>query len=259
MAQIDIELPDALREALAMPRCADLRLPEPATLTVSLPTGAVLPAIGDFTRGIPTDCSLAFNLLAQIGPVMGNLHCVINILKLVEPIVGIITGLAKVPPEPPGPELMQKLTDAVQPAMKCIVKLVVPQFGLVFFLRDVLTLIARLLKCLKEQLESLAGLLGGLSLRIAAADPSNADLLASLQCAQQNAVLSGAGLMASIDPLKTLIDLAKPLAAIAGQDLDIDLSGLGSPDSAEKIQEICDKLDPIIATLETVAQALGGG
>lgn len=259
MATIDIELPAALRDALAVPRCADLELPEPATRKLSLPTGAVLPAIGDFTRGIPTDCSLAFNLLAQIGPVLGNLHCVINILKLVEPIVSIITGLAKVPPEPPGPELVKKLADAVPPAMECIVKLVVPQAGLVIFLRDVLDLIARLLRCLVEKLESLASLLGGLSLQISTADPNNADLLASLQCAQENAARSGAGLMASIDPLKMLIDLVKPLAAIAGQDLDVDLSALGSPDSAEAIQEICDKLDPIIQTLETVAQALGGG
>jgi hypothetical protein len=256
---IDIPLPAALSEALAVPRCADLRLPEPKTLSISLPTGAVLPAVNDFTRGIPTDCSLAFNLLAQIGPVMGNLHCVISILKLVEPIVNIVTGLAKVPPEPPGPELVQKLAEAVPDAMECIVKLVVPQAGLVIFLRDVLDLIAKLLGCMCQHLGSLADMLDGLSLKISAVGPDNAELLASLACAQENAARSGAMMMASIEPLQALIALAKPLASIAGQDLDVDLSGLGSPESAEKIREIVEKIQPIVETLKTIAQALGGG
>lgn len=257
MAPIDIELPAALRDALAVPRCADLGLPAPTTLTLSLPTGGSLPAINDFTRGLPTDCSLAFNLLAQIGPLMGNLHCVISILKVVKPMMEVVTGLTKNPLKPPA-QAVAEMAEAIPPAMECILKLVVPQSGLVFFLADVLNLIAKLLKCLMQHLESLASMLGGLNLKIESA-AGNPDLLGSLQCAQENALTSAAGLMASVEPLAALIELAKPLASFAGVELDIDLSGLGSADSAEAIQQVVETLTPIVAAIETVAQALGGG
>jgi hypothetical protein len=256
---IDIELPDSLREALEVPRCIDLSLPEPATLSISLPTGGTLPAIGDFTRGIPDDCSLAFNLLAQVGPLLGNLDCIIKMLQLVEPLVNVVTGLTKVPPDPPAEDIL-KLAQALPPALNCIAKLLVPPLGLAQFLRDILLLIARLLRCIIGQLETVAGLLSGLALRIdVAAGAGNAELVASLECARDNAARSGATVMAAIEPLAAILALAKPLASFAGVELDVDLSGLGSPESAAQIVTIIETLEPVAVALEAAAEALGGG
>ena len=45
-----------------------------ADLKVTLPFGGELKALRDFTKGIPSDCSLVFNLLGQLPPLLGGLH-----------------------------------------------------------------------------------------------------------------------------------------------------------------------------------------
>jgi hypothetical protein len=39
MSKIDVRLPDAIQEQLALPRCADIRLPQARLPQIRLPTG----------------------------------------------------------------------------------------------------------------------------------------------------------------------------------------------------------------------------
>ena len=96
---IDVPLPEALQEFLAKPRCADISLPEPGSVSLQLPTGGTIKGIGDVTQGIPTNCSLNFSLLLQLGPILANLECFIRVLKVIKPLIDVIKGLPFPPVE----------------------------------------------------------------------------------------------------------------------------------------------------------------
>jgi hypothetical protein len=145
MPQIDIELPAAVRQKLELPRCVDLKLPEPAKLSISLPLGGTLPAVGDFTKGIPDDCSLSFSLLLQLGPFLGAFECLFRTMALVAPLVQVVQGL----PTPPF-EALQKLGEALPPFLECVAKIAVPAAGIIPEL-------AGALQCAQENAAASAG------------------------------------------------------------------------------------------------------
>ena len=55
-------------------------LPEP--LEISLPGGVKLSGFLDFSKGMPTQCSVTFSLLQQLAPVMASLTPILNILNV---------------------------------------------------------------------------------------------------------------------------------------------------------------------------------
>ena len=81
---IDIPIPVDLQELMQIPECFDLRLDKPVDLSLHLPTGSVLKAMGDVSKAVPTDCALAFNLLLQLGPLLASMECLLKILKLLK-------------------------------------------------------------------------------------------------------------------------------------------------------------------------------
>src|SRR6516164_3598773 len=162
MATIDIPLPAELTQALTPPRCLNLQLPKPEIPTLKLPTGGTIKGVADFTRGIPTDCSMNFSLILQIAPIMASMECLLKVLKF---LGGIINAATQTPPNP-------------------------------------LVLIARLLHCTIEALQSVVNILGGLQLDIASAlQEGNDDKLAALQCAQENAGIAADSTMKSLEPI----------------------------------------------------------
>ena len=192
MANYDIPVSPELQKALSLPHCLDLSLPQAGPLKVTLPTGGSLAAFTDISKGIPTDCQLTLSLLLQLGPLLASMECVLKILGVLGPLLEVITGLAKVPPSPPGPEILGKLAKAVEALMPCI-GLAIPGAGFVPFVRDLLCLILKVLKCFLGQLKTIAGVMGGLALKIQAAQENDdVDQLAILHCAQDNAAASAA-------------------------------------------------------------------
>src|SRR5262249_22637936 len=83
MGTIDIELPEDLRQALTPPKCLDLQLPKPGRTELKLPSGGTIRPIPDIAGGIPTDCSMNFNLALQMAPIMASMECLLKVLKFI--------------------------------------------------------------------------------------------------------------------------------------------------------------------------------
>src|SRR5688500_14436119 len=135
MANLDIPVPDKLREALSAPRCIDLSLGKPKKLTVQLPSGAALTSLANAGQNIPNDCSLTFSLMLQIAPLMGSMECVLKILKLLKPLSDAVTS------PPPTPALIKEIVTAVADLAPCF--LMLTPAGMIPFVRDILCLILK--------------------------------------------------------------------------------------------------------------------
>lgn len=249
---IDVTLPDALQEALAQPIC--IALPKPGKAQITLPTGGTLKGISDITKSIPDDCSLSFSLALQLGPFLANLDCLLKIMKVLEPLINVVTALAK--PDPfKAAEAAPKLIAAVPPLVECFAQFFI---GVPLFVRDILCLIIKLLRCVLGQLKSVMAVLGGLSLQIASAKQNgNTELLAALQCAEANANASAQHMVAGVEPILVLLSLAEPLLGIAGVS-PIKTPAIASPEDLAQMQAMVDTLDQLVKTLQLVADGLGG-
>ncbi|MGR9099220.1 MAG: hypothetical protein ACU826_01510 [Gammaproteobacteria bacterium] len=251
MAKIDITLPDELQDALAEPVCVPF--PSTGPIELKLPSGGHIKAINDITDKIPTDCSLSFSLLLQLGPILANLECFLKVLKLLEPLITIITNITdpvKVA------KAMPDFAVAAKDVTLCITSLTTPS-GIACFLIDILRLIAKLLKCVIGQLKTIVSLLGGLSLQISSAQAAgNTALLASLECAQTNTMNSAKGSMTAVEPIIAVLSLAEPLLGIAGVD-PIKIPPLADADSLESIESTVETLEEVVKTIELVADGLG--
>lgn len=250
---IDVPLPESLKKFLAQPHCADISLPKPGKIEVCLPLGGRLQGLVDTNKSIPDDCSLIFSLLLQLGPIMASIECLIKVLKLIEPLIDIIKAL---------PfdfftivKALPKFVKAAEDVLLCIGQV---QFGVPMFVRDLLLLIAKFLHCVAGQLKSVADLMGGLQLSITTAQQNgNGELLAQLQCAQENANTQAAGAMSSLDAIAVILSLAEPFLGIAGVD-PIKLPAIGSATDADALATTADTLEQLSQTLITVASALPG-
>ena len=254
MAQLDIKIEGSLQEALKLPPCEEIRLKLPSPLKITLPTGPSINALSDLSKGFPTDCSLTVNLMLQIAPLLANLECLLNILKLIKPLIDIVTGL----PVPPI-KAVKEFADAAPPALACLVKLVPTPLSILPFLRDLLCLVLKALKCFLSQMKTLIGFLGGIQLKLQAAQSeNNRDLMNSLQCAQDNAMTQAQGLSQSLDPIFTILQLMTTIFAIAGKEPP-KLPTLGAPPAdVEGLNTLVQTIQGVVATLQVIADAIGG-
>lgn len=249
---IDVPLPDNVKEFLAQPHCIDLALPKPSKVEVCLPLGGRIQGLVDATKEIPDDCSLTFSLLLQLGPIMASIECLIKVLKLIKPLIDVIKAvpdplkLAKVVPD---------FIKAAEDVLPCVLQVTL---GVPMFVRDLLLLIAKVLHCIAGTLKSIAGLMGGIQLSIATAQKNgNAELLAQLQCAQENAQCQAAAAMSSIDAIAAILSLAEPFLGIAGVDPIVLPTG-GSAEDAQSLETTAETLLQVSQTLITIAEALPG-
>ncbi len=251
MNTIDIALNDELQEALKQPVCLDIGLPKPGSAQITLPNGGRIKGIADITKGIPSDCSLSFSLMMQMGPIMANMECLINILKLVKPLTDVIKGL----PFPPV-KAISDFIEASGPAIECVLGMV--GLGIPLFIKDLLCLIIKLLNCMIDQMKSLLALLGGLQLQITAATAEgNEELLKSLECAQDNAKCSSDAAMQAFEPITLVLELAAPLLEIAGAPA-IEIPALAPADDLEAFEQVITTMEGFVDTLQLVADGLGG-
>jgi hypothetical protein len=247
VVSIDIPVSADLQKALDLPTCDFLALPKAEKLQIRLPNGARIQAINDLSKAIPTDCSMTFSLMLQMAPFMAAIDCPLKILGLVKPLVDIVNGL----PMPPVEAVVEFGKAAVKVA-ECFVALT--PAGWIPFICDLLKLIRTILACLISQMETLVNLMGGLSLQIQAA-AGNPDLLAQLQCAQDNANTAAAGMVSAIEPISAVLALAKPIFGIAGVP-EITLAPPGGADAAASMQPTIQTLKDVLATIDTVLESL---
>ena len=254
MPNIDIPLPDRLTEALENPPCVELRLPKPGKVDLHLPTGGSIKGIVDATKAIPDDCSLTFSLAIQLGPFLASIECLMKLMGLIKPLIDVVKGLG------PPPDLLKlgsaipEFIKAAEQVMPCVLQLT--GLGFFPFVKDLLCLIIKILKCVVGQLKSIAALMSGLSLQIQAAQGNQA-LLEQLQCAQENASLCASQVMSGIEPVMFLLSLAEPMLGVVGVN-PIQTPPLGTPDSAEALNGIIVTLDTLVQALETAAEVVGG-
>lgn len=249
---LEIPLPAHVKERIATPIC--IPMPKPGKVSITLPFGgATIQAFSDISKGIPDDCSLSFSLALQLGPILANMKCLIEALRVVEPMVTLLTALGKAD-LPAIAQALPKFLEAVPALVDCIAKFFV---GVPLFLRDLLALLAKLLRCIVASLRSALNVMSGLQLQIGAAQAEgNTALLAALECAQNQAQASTEYAMAAIDPVLVLLSLAEPLFGLAGVD-PIKTPQLASDGTLEGLQSLIEVLDTLAKTLQTVAESLG--
>jgi hypothetical protein len=249
MPSIDIEVSASVQDALDLPTCEAIGIPMPKPVSIQLPTGASLKAFTDLSKGIPNDCAMSFNLLLQVAPLLAAIECPLRVLKLLKPLVDVVTGLAKVPPEPPSPEKIGEVLEAAAELAPCF--LVPTPANLLPFVKDILCLIRKVLKCLVDELSSIRDLLGGLQLRFAAAE-GNDDLLATLECAQENANASLQNATQAVEPIAALLALLSPITGMAGlPELNLPVPG-ATPESVEQISALVDTLQAVIDAIDEI-------
>jgi hypothetical protein len=248
----DIELPEPLAKLVQKPVC--IPMPKPATVKINLPMGGTLQGITDITKAIPDDCSMSFSLALQLAPFLASLDCLFKIVKVIEPMVKVVTAVAK--PDPKAAlEALPALVEAVPPLLECIAKFV--GLGVPLFIRDLLRLIAKLLHCITQQLKSVLNVMSGLALQIQSAQSQgNADLLATLQCAQENAQTAAAHSMSALEPIMLILSMAEPFMGIAGVD-PIKTPQIGSDSDLATLQTTVETLDELAKTLSLIADSLG--
>lgn len=253
MTQIDIKLPESIAKQLEIPRCLDISIPKPTIPQIRLPTGGSIKGIADLTKGIPSDCSLNFNLAIQLAPIMASIECLVKVLALISPLIDVVKGLA--PPDPLKlAEAVPKFLEAAKELAPCL--LVPTPLAMLPFVGDILRLIIAMLRCLIQQLRSIMALIGGLELKIATARATgNDDLLATLNCARVNADNSLASTMMGLEPIGILLELAGPFLGIAGVD-PIKLPAAAGTEDMEKLNETLTSLEDFLATLQLIADAL---
>jgi hypothetical protein len=249
---IDVPLPDSLKDLLATPVC--LQLPKPGKMKITLPFGgATIQAFNDISKGIPDDCSLSFSLALQIGPILANMKCFIEVLNCVKPLVALLKAGTGGNPV----EFLKAIPDlliAVEKVAECVAGFFI---GVPLFLRDLLAMIAKLLRCVAQQLRSILNVMSGLALKITSAESEgNSQLLATLYCAQKNAETSAAYAMSAIEPILVLLSLAEPLLGIAGVD-SIKTPQIGSDSSLEGLKKVTEVIEELAKTLQTIADGLG--
>jgi len=251
MPNIDIPVPEDLKKAFQLPACADVSIPFPKPLKVQLPSGGSLQAFSDLSKGIPTDCAMTFSLMIQIAPLLASMDCLLKILKLLKPLIDVINGL----PVPPV-KAIQEFAKAAADLVPCL--LVPTPASMIPFIRDLLCLIIKALKCFLGQLKTLIGIMQGLSLQLISAQTAgNTELMNTIQCAQENAAASAAHLTASIEPIGVILDLAGSLFGIAGVE-PIKLPQIGSDADLETLNQTVITITDVVAKLEIVVEALGG-
>jgi len=244
MVDIDIPVSAPLQKALQPLSCSDIQLRMPTPLKVELPFGGSMNALVDMSKGIPTDCSMNFNLMLQMAPLLAALECPMKILKLLKPLIDIIKAVPSLDPIKIG-KAMPDFVEAAAEIAPCFIALAkVP-----IMVMDLLKLIRSVLNCLLGQLETLRNLMNGLALRFGEAG-GNPDLLATLECSQKNAMVQAQALTSSIDPIAGVLALVSTIAGIVGMNLDISLDTGGAP------PEDTEALDAIISVLRTAVDAI---
>ena len=219
----------------------------PQQLSVKLPFGE-LKGFHDFSLGIPSNCTVTFNLLLQLPPLLASLTCPLRVLK-------VIKALKDFANFPPSPSSVTGLIGAIDEMALCLPPVIFPQ--LICSIVDILRLILSFIKCLLDEMKSILDLRINISIGMMSAQ-DNPTLLAVLTCAEDNAKISMAHLGAATEPLQPLLDMVAEIASIVELPLNLPpLSGsISAGDDLKSIQDTIDNLDQFVTQLLQIIDAI---
>jgi hypothetical protein len=249
---IDVPVPQAVQDALNAPKCVPL--PKVKKAKLRLPLGGTITAIPDITKGIPSDCSMNFNLALQIAPILASIECLVKVLGFVGALVKALEKLPGPPPDLPGfaaaiPEVLEK----AKPVLECVAQITT---GPIPFIKDLLLMLARLLKCAAQALRSAIAIMDGIELQLNSARMNgNDELVAQLECARENAEIAMAGQMVAIDPVFAILELAGPFFDLAGVPM-IQSPQIAPDGTLQGFKDVLQVIEDLAATLETVAESV---
>lgn len=211
-------------------------LPPLQQFSVSLPLGGSISALADFSLGTPNNCTMTFNLLMQVTPVLASITCLVKIL-------GVVAALKELPNPVP-------ILAAIEQVAECLAAVAVPAIPFGLCIIDILKLIVSFLTCFVDELTSIATFQASIDIGAAQGDP---DLTAALTCAQQNATTSMANLSAGIQGLQPLISLVGTLAGIAGLNISVAITpppaGADALAAVAHLKATVDNLNQIVQSI----------
>ena len=107
--------------------------------------------MADFTRGIPTDCSMNFSLMLQLAPMMASMECLLKVLKFVGAIVGILKSFRS--PDGRRRRPQRRGRSGQMPRDRR------PAGPICAFVKDLLLLISTMILCVVKELDSILEIL----------------------------------------------------------------------------------------------------
>jgi hypothetical protein len=232
-----------------------IELPNPNPLKISLPFGTDLKSVVDLSKGPPSDCTLIHGLMLQLAPALAGLECILKMLA-------VFAALAKIKTPPDILDVAKaaaELGECLNFALKLPCMIV-----------DILKLIIMYLKCVIEAVLSILKFQAGINFNAANGNPV---LLASLQCAQNNANASMAQLKEALAIVQTLLTVIQPILSMtpslpgpAGDAIKAIpealatigsvLDGGGASVGVPGVQNIVGVLENLKGTLQLLQQAL---
>jgi hypothetical protein len=192
-----------------------------------------------------------FNLALQMAPIMASMECLLKILKLINAVKGALEKAAN--PLKVG-EAIKDVIDAIDDVMPCVNMVMIPPANMIPFVKSLLLMIARMLRCTAQALRSAIEIMDGISLDLKSAQEDGNDALAQqLQCAQENAQLAMEGTMVSLEPVMILFEIAKPFIEISG--IKVEVPQIVSDGSLDSLKSALETIETVAQTLEDIGGA----
>jgi hypothetical protein len=215
--------------------------------SINLPMGIQLQAIADLSKGPPTDCALLHNLIAQLMPTLAGLNCIIKILNVIGALEGFLTAFPNLP------AVVSKAGDVISAIgdMSDCLSIVLGPFAVIQTIKDILTVVISYLECFVAAIKSILDFQVGIDLNSAQGNPA---LLASLQCASDNAQTSMSQMLLALGPIAPLFKMVQPLIKIS--QLPIELPDIGSLVGAKDIASAVDQLDSMLLQMKQILQTI---
>jgi hypothetical protein len=210
--------------------------PKAKKLTITLPFGGELQSIADTSKGPPTDCALVHSLMLQLTPTLSGMTCFFKMLKVI-----------KVLSEIKQPSDIMSVATAAADLSKCF---------LVFdsipaMIADILRLIIAYLRCIIQAIKSILDFQVGIDLNAAQGNPV---LLASLDCANNNAQISLDQLMEQIAVIEPLLAVVEPIAGLVG--ISLEFPSLAKVSGADDLPKTLENLNNTLEQLQQAVDAI---
>jgi hypothetical protein len=218
-------------------------IPEAQTVKIPLPFGAELRSIVDISKP-PSDCTLAHSLMLQISPALGSMACLFKLLKVAKELMDILpTKASDINPTTPVTVLTDMVTK-VAPALADLAGcfLLLDPCELSKMIAGILKIIIGYLNCLIQSVDSLLDFQIGIDLDAAQGNPV---LLASLQCAQDNADTALSNLSQAMEGIEPLLEMVGTLMELVGlPPMELPPTELSTPTAADVLAGK-DPLEPV--------------
>jgi hypothetical protein len=183
---------------------------------------------------------------------LASTQCLAKVLAFVGPLVDVVKALDL---SPAAAARIPKFLAAAEALAPC--QAADSGTGVVLFLKDLLCLILAALNCTTSQLRHTLNLLTALAGQLAAAQAAgNAELVAAIQAAQQNAQLKAARIAGFTDSIRAVLDLAGPMFAVAGISLP-QLPQISQTD-LPSMNNFFANLESASAAIQIAVDSLGG-